>query len=152
MQNFTNQLMPSRPSPANDGIYVFATLCKPDTRMPLIDVTEMGNWITPILESPDQYEGKVLEAMEGWYMWEQIAEVVSNITGKIVVYQQVPDELFKEWMPPVVKDDMQGMFVFYRDYGFYSKPLGQKSENNGRVKGKLSSLEEFCKKAEFTFP
>lgn len=152
MQNFTNQLMPPRPSSANDGTYVFATLCKPDTRIPLIDATEMGNWIAPILECPDQYEGKVLEAMEGWYTWEQIVEVVSNVTGKKIAYQQVPDELFKEWMPPAVKDDMQGMFVFYRDYGFYSKPPGQKSENSGGAKGKLSSLEEFCKKAKFTFP
>ncbi|KAF7853621.1 uncharacterized protein EAF02_011926 [Botrytis sinoallii] len=49
MQNFTNQLMPPRPSPENDGTYVFATLCKPDTRMPLIDATEMGNWIALFL-------------------------------------------------------------------------------------------------------
>ncbi|KAM0126708.1 hypothetical protein ACHAO1_009940 [Botrytis cinerea] len=152
MQNFTNQLMPPRPSPANDGSYVFASLCNPDTRMPLIDATEMGKWIAPILESPDEYEGKVLEAMEGWYTWKEIAEIVSSVTGKRVAYQQVSDELFKEWMPPLVKDDMQGMFVFYRNYGFYSKPPGQKSEDSGKAKGKLSSLEEFCKKAEFTFP
>ncbi|KAK6599007.1 NmrA family transcriptional regulator [Botrytis cinerea] len=152
MQNFTNQLMPPRPSPANDGSYVFASLCNPDTRMPLIDATEMGKWIAPILESPDEYEGKVLEAMEGWYTWKEIAEIVSSVTGKRVAYQQVSDELFKEWMPPLVKDDMQGMFVFYRNYGFYSKPPGQKSEDSGKAKGKLRSLEEFCKKAEFTFP
>ncbi|KAH7381038.1 hypothetical protein BKA64DRAFT_584655 [Cadophora sp. MPI-SDFR-AT-0126] len=152
MQNFTNQLMPPRPSPANDGTYVFATLCKPDTQVPLIDASNVGSWVAAILEEPEKFEGKTLAAAQGLYTWTEIAEIVSQATGKTVNYQQVPDDVFRSWMPEGVKDDLTAMYQLYRDYGYYGKSTKEDVEFGiKQAKGHLTNLEEFSKSEKINF-
>jgi len=152
MQNFTAGPMAPMPSPANDGTYLFATLCKPDTRVPLVDVTEVGHWVAAILEEPETLEGKTLAVTQGFYTWTEIAEIVSNATGKTIRYNQVPDEVFKSWMPEGMKNDMTAMYQLYRDYGYYGKSEKEDVEFGlKQARGKLTSLEVFAKRENINF-
>ncbi|KAH8589149.1 hypothetical protein B0O99DRAFT_637359, partial [Bisporella sp. PMI_857] len=152
MQNFTTELMPATPSPANDGTYVFATLCKNDTLLPLVDVTDVGKWVATILEEPDKYQGKVLAAAQGLYAWDEIAQIISKATGKTIKYQQVPDKVFREWMPEGMKDDLQAMYKSYRDYGYYGEAMKEDIDRDVKLaKGHLTSLEEFSKRGNLKF-
>ncbi|KAG4431552.1 hypothetical protein IFR05_012965 [Cadophora sp. M221] len=152
MQNFTTRLMPPMPSPAKDGTYVFATLCNPDTQVPLIDASNVGSWIAAILEEPERFEGKTLAVAQGIYTWTEIAEIVSKATGKTITYQQVPDDVFRSWMPEGVKDDLTAMYQAYRDYGYYGESTKEDVEFGLRqAKGQLTTLEAFSKREKINF-
>jgi uncharacterized protein YbjT (DUF2867 family) len=149
MQNyFTNQT--PRPSPANDGTYVLANPCKPDTTVALIDITETGAWIAPILADPDAFAGKFIAAAQGLYTMEEVAAVMTKVAGKTVRHVQVPDEVFKGFLPEAMRDQLFEMYVLFRDYGYFGPRTKELVEQSGKeVKGKLSTLEEFLRKSEF---
>ncbi len=152
MQNFTTQLMPPMPSPSNDGTYVFATLCHPDTALPMVDPADVGKWVAAILEEPDVFEGKVLAAAEGMYTWTEVAQIISKATGKTITYQQVPDDVFRAWMPEGMKDDLTAMYQSYRDFGYYGKTTKQDFEyGRKQARGHPNTLEEYATKANFNF-
>lgn len=150
MQNFSGIHMAPQPSPANDGSYIVSNLCDASTKFPLIDITDMGKLVGTVLADPDKYAGKRLAAAERCYTWEEIARVLSSVTGKTVVYQKVPDDAFKGSIPEVMRDQVFEMWVFYRDYGYYGANMEEEIEWAARqARGKLTSLEEFLKKVEF---
>jgi uncharacterized protein YbjT (DUF2867 family) len=150
MQNFTTHSAP-RPSPKGDGSYVIANVLNPDTKVPLIDITDTGKWVGAILAEPEKYAGKFLAAAEGLYTWPEACEVISKVTGKTVVYQQLPDEVFKGFLPPGMSDALLEMWVLNRDYGYYG------SEMEAEVKwakeqavGELTGLEEWLRREKFS--
>lgn len=146
MQNFTSTMAP-RPSPAGDGSYVLANLLRPDTRQPLIDITDSGAWVAAILADPEKYAGRFLAAAEKMYSQVEIAEVLSRVSGKTVRHVQVEDEVYKGFLPAAVRDMLFDMYLFIRDYGYF----GARTEEDvqwakEQSRGRLTSLEECLKK------
>ncbi|KAK7186660.1 hypothetical protein DPSP01_001018 [Paraphaeosphaeria sporulosa] len=146
MQNFTSTMAP-RPNPAGDGTYVLANLLRPESRQPLIDITDAGAWVSAILADPDKYEGKFFAAAERMYSQAEIVEVLSRVSGKTVRHVQVEDEVYKGFLPEAVRDMLFDMYLWIRDYGYY----GEGTENDvqwarEQAKGRLTSLEEFLRK------
>jgi uncharacterized protein YbjT (DUF2867 family) len=149
MQNFTTHMVP-RPSPANDGTYVLANLCKGDTKLPWIDITDTGKWIAAILADPDKYEGKMLSAAYGLISFDECAAIISKHTGKTVTFQQLPDEVFKGFLPENFRDQVMDMHLLFRDYGYFGANMESDVEwTRKQAKGKLTSLEEFFKKTDY---
>lgn len=150
MQNLQSSMKP-RPSPSGDGTYVIANLCKPDTLVPFIDITDTGKWVAAILAEPDKYEGKFFAAAERLYTWTETVEILSKHTGKTVKHQQVPDEVFKGFLPEGVQQQYLEMYQLLRDYGYYGKNMKEDVEWAAKqARGKLTSLEEFLKKENYT--
>jgi uncharacterized protein YbjT (DUF2867 family) len=150
MQNLTDYRMQPRPSPANDGTYVMANLFYPETKVPFIDISETGKWIAPVLAEPDKYNGAYFAAAEGFYTFPQIADIMSDVTGKKVVFQHVPDEVYKGFIPEGVRDMVGGMYVFIRDYGYFGE--GEEKDvqwAKEQVRGKLTGVEEFLRRVEY---
>ncbi|KAF2186752.1 NAD(P)-binding protein [Zopfia rhizophila CBS 207.26] len=146
MQNFFDQMAP-QPAPANDGTYVVANLCSSDTQLPLIDVTDTGKWVGAILAEPEKYEGKFLAAAERLYSFKEITEIMSRVSGKTVVYQQVPDEVFKGWLPEAFREQLSEMMVHIREYGYYGPKMKEEVEWAAKqARGELTTLGEFLKK------
>jgi uncharacterized protein YbjT (DUF2867 family) len=150
MQNFATHSKP-RPSQQGDGTYVIANILNPTTRVPLIDITDSGKWIAPILSDPGKYEGKFFAAAEGMYTWPEACEIISKVTGKTVTYQQVPDEVYKGFLPPHMKDGLYDMWALFRDYGYYGndqEKLVQWAKE--QTEGGLTGLEECLKKEKYS--
>lgn len=149
MQNYLTMQAP-RPSPAGDGSYVLANICRPDTRVPLIDITDTGAWVGAILAEPDRYEGKFFAAAQGLYSMEEIAHIMSKVTGKTVRFQQMPDEVFKGLLPAPMRDMLFDMWLLFRDYGYYGESMEKDVEwAKAQAKGHLNDLEEFLTKTGF---
>ncbi|KAF2027749.1 NAD(P)-binding protein [Setomelanomma holmii] len=150
MQNFTSHLKP-RPSPANDGTYVMASIIKPDTKLPLTDITDTGKWTGAILAEPEKYEGKFFAAAEGLYTLSEACEIMSKVLGKTIKYQQLPDEVFKGFLPPGLKEQLYEMWVLSRDYGYYGPDMkelvGWAKE---QAKGHLTTLEEWLVREKYS--
>ncbi|KAH6616898.1 hypothetical protein C7974DRAFT_442791, partial [Boeremia exigua] len=150
MQNFMSHRMPPRLSSANDGTYVLANLCKGNTLMPLIDATNSGKWVGAILAKSDEYEGKYFAAAQGLYTWDEIAQIISNVTMKTVEFQHVPDDVFRDWMPEGLRYDLHDMYTMFREHGYY----GKKTRENitwaaERARRSPMSLEEFLRRENF---
>lgn len=104
MQNFYTFQRP-RPSPAKDGTFVLTNNLHPtETFVPLIDITDTGAWISAILADPDKYEGEFIAAGQGLYSYQQIAKIISRVSGKTVRFHQMSDEMMKGVLPEDSKE------------------------------------------------
>jgi uncharacterized protein YbjT (DUF2867 family) len=140
-QNFHTDMAPQ---PDDNGNYSYFNVFHPDTPLPLIDITDTGKWIGAILADPERYQGHRFAASEGFYTMQEIAEITSNQTGKDVNYVQLPDEVFKGYLPPTFDQELLEMFILIRDYGYYG--TGQKDMVEWATKqaiGELTTLENF---------
>jgi len=140
MQNYYTH---SEPRPMGDGTYALMNILNPDTPLPLIDVkADTGKWVTAILAQPDEYAGKFFAAASQMATLQQVAETMSMVTGKKVVYKQIPDEQFKAAMPAGTQEMRLQMFQYGRDcYYFGPKQAEQVEWASKAVRGKLTTFE-----------
>ncbi|KAF1846322.1 NAD(P)-binding protein [Cucurbitaria berberidis CBS 394.84] len=150
MQNFHSRMKP-RPSYTGDGTYFVANIGNSDTKYPLIDITDTGKWIGAILASPEEYEGKFLAAAEGLYTMDEACAIIEKVTGKTVKYQQLPDEMFKGFLPEGMREPLYEMFVLQRDYGYYGETMEEQvAWAREQARSKLIGLEEFLRREKYT--
>jgi uncharacterized protein YbjT (DUF2867 family) len=150
MSNFHATMRP-RPSPSGDGTFVWANPFAPDTEIPLIDITDTGKFIAPILENPDAYDGKALYCATQCRSVTDIVEALSKAAGKTVKHQQVSDEVFKGWLPETMRDALSDMYAHVRDDLYFGPNQKQEVEDSvRRAKGKLTTFEEFLEKNPLT--
>jgi uncharacterized protein YbjT (DUF2867 family) len=143
MQNFQSVMAPR---PAGDGAWVIARHVSSQTKLPLIDtVGDTGKFIGAILADPDKYEGKVFCAATALYSLEEIAQIMSKMSGKSVTYKQIPEAEFRKGLPPWV-DMLIEMMLYQQDFGYYgpqSKELVTWAVENAR--GKVHTFEDYLR-------
>lgn len=143
MQNYHSIMKPRK---MEDGTYSIARHVSPKTQLPMIETTQdAGKFVAAILADPDKYEGKVFCAATKLYNMEQQAEILSKATGKKVVYQQIPDDVFKSFLPPgPISDGLMEMMSYQQDFGYYGadteKLVAWAVEN---ARGKVTTFEEY---------
>ncbi|CAO2649909.1 Nn.00g012010.m01.CDS01 [Neocucurbitaria sp. VM-36] len=150
MQNLYHFMKP-QPSRAGDGTFVLANVCKGETVVPFIDITETGKWVGAILGSPEKYEGKFFAAAEGLYSFDEVCAAVEKVTGKAVKYQQLPDDVFKGFLSEAMREQLYEMWVLSRDYGYYGEDMKEQvAWARDQAIGKLTGLEEFLRREKYT--
>jgi uncharacterized protein YbjT (DUF2867 family) len=138
------------PKPAGDGTYVLANVVSPQTLLPIIDIEDTFKFISPILANPDKYEGKFIPAAGGLYTFEQVAERFSQAYGKTVKYAQIPVETFKQYLPPLVGDELTEMFLFFQDFDYYGPNTREQVDwGKTQAQGHINSLEDVLKDKPF---
>lgn len=150
MQNFMTHFMRPMPSREGDGSFVLANCAYGHSRMPFIDITETGKWVGAILAQPDKYEGKTFAAASEILSMDEVVAIVSRVTGKTVKHQNIPDEVFKGFMPEGMQQQLYEMWAFQRDFGYYGAEMDKEvawAKENAR--GELTGLEAFLRKHNF---
>ncbi|KAJ4991170.1 hypothetical protein SVAN01_03298 [Stagonosporopsis vannaccii] len=150
MQNFMTHFMRPVPSRERDGTFVLANCAYGHSRMPFIDITETGKWVGAILAQPETYEGKTFAAASEILSMDEVAEIVSRVTGKTVKHQNVPDEVFKGFMPEGMRQQLYEMWAFQRDFGYYGPEMDREvawAKENAR--GEVTGLEAFLRKHNY---
>lgn len=151
MQNFQSHFYCPRPSPANDGSYVLIDILNAQSRLPFIDISDTGKWVGAILAEPDKYEGKFFAAAEGLYTPDEACAILEKVTGKKVVHQQVPDEVFKGFLPEPMREQLYEMWVLQREYGYYGEGMEEKVRwAREQARGEVTGLEAFFRKVGYT--
>ena len=145
MQNFASNMAPN---PAGDGTYAMANFVSPQTKLPCIDtVDDTGKYIGAILANPDEFEGKVLSASTDTWTFEEIAQVMSKASGRVVKYNQLPLEVWKGFLRPGSEGNLVGMFQWIEEFGYYGPETESKVKwTAGKARGKLTTLEEYFEK------
>ncbi|KAL4912432.1 hscarg dehydrogenase [Aspergillus aurantiobrunneus] len=142
MSNFHASMAPH---PMGEGVYALATPVPPETQLPLIDTLgDLGKWVAAILEDFGAYEGKVLCCATGLYSFSQIVETMSRLSGKQVVYKQVPEEVWKGFLPPLMRDHLADMLRYFHELGYYGPDTQERVQwSAAQAKGGLTTLEEY---------
>ena len=151
MQNFHGSSHGnSQPRPTEEpGVYRIAQIPANETRLPLLEVAaDTGKFIAPILAHPDKYEGKVFCGATKLYSYDEAAQAISNATGKKVIYQSLPSDVFRTFLPPDAAGPAVQMLEFFRDWGYFG-PQSQEQVNWSVAQvpqGSLTTFEDFLKK------
>jgi uncharacterized protein YbjT (DUF2867 family) len=141
MQNFITHVCPR---PNGDGTFAISNVIKPDTLVPLIDITDTGKWIGAILADPSKYEGKFFAAAAGLWTFTEACAIMSKVSGKTIKYQQVPDEIYKGFLPEGMRESLYEMWVLNRDYGYYGEGQeGMVQWAKSQAIGNVMGLEEW---------
>lgn len=142
MTNFKDTMAPRT---LGDGTYGFFNFVSPKTRMPLIDTAgDTGKWVAAILADFPSFEGKVLYCSTAVYTFQEIATAISEATGKTVLYKQVPEEMWRQFLPPTMKDHIAEMFHYIQDYGYYGDNTEEKIRwSTAQAHGALTTLNEY---------
>ncbi|KAL4994228.1 hypothetical protein BDV10DRAFT_9164 [Aspergillus recurvatus] len=149
MSNFHESMAPHpNPHSAKEGVYMLAMPVSPGTRLPLIDAYgDLGKWVAAILEDFDAYEGKILACATKLYTLTEAVEIMSQQSGKEVVYQQVPVDVWKGFLPPLMADHVAEMLQYFYEYGYYGEDTEAKVQwSAAQAKGRLTTLEEYIAK------
>ncbi|KAL8815630.1 MAG: hypothetical protein Q9191_008442 [Dirinaria sp. TL-2023a] len=142
-----------KPQQDENGILTLSNSWGKDTGVPLIDITDTGKYLAPILlsSSLDTYNGASFVAASGYYTQAQICDVWTTITGKKVRYLELqPEDEKFEGMPEEVKRVMKDAAGLMRGWGL-AGPNGPKDlewtlKQVESVGEKLTSLEAFVKR------
>lgn len=142
MQNFQHMMAPR---PIGDGTYVLTGVMTPETKLPLIDtVGDTGKYVGAILADLDKYEGKVMSAASELTSMTETAERMGKALGKMVVYKQLPVDVYKSFLPPRAADQLVEMFLYIQDYGYYGPKTKEAVEwTRQQARGELTSLERY---------
>ena len=144
MQNYHGIMAPQR---EGDGSYAIANIFKPDTEIPLIDVTDTGKWVGAILADPAKCSHKVLDAATRLYTMQEVVDTMTAVSGKKVVYKQIPDDVFKNFLPEAIREPYFQMLQYLRDHGYYgSNQRELTSWAAEQARGKLTTLQEYLHK------
>ncbi|KAJ5805264.1 hypothetical protein N7474_011151 [Penicillium riverlandense] len=143
MQNFSTIM---KPHPVGDGTYALSNIIAPTAKLPLINIEETGKYVAAILANPDSFEGKVIAGATRLYTMEEIAHLMSKSSGKKVVYNQLPEAVFRNFLPPNAADYLVHMLLYIQDFGYYgseTEDLVAWSAVNAR--GELTTLDNYFK-------
>lgn len=144
MQNFIGGMSPR---PAGDGTYALTNIVTPDTTWSMIDITDTGKYVAAILAEPENFEGKILSAATKLYTTNELVKIISDVTGKTVKYNQIPPDVFKEFLPPAAAENLAEMLLYIQDFGYFGPDTREKVDWTAKMaKGKLTTFEEFISK------
>lgn len=121
----------------------------PDTLLPLIDISDTGKYVAPILLEPEKYHHKNFTAATAFYSLQQIVETWSQVTGRLVTFVPKPAGSVSAGMTPEMIKVQEESAGLIRDYQYYG-PTGPKDLEwtLAQIKEPLTTWEEFVKKNE----
>lgn len=136
-----------RPRPVGDGVYF--NFVSPGTEFKVaLDHTRRetrAKCIAAILADFDNYEGKVLCAATALHTFTELVDCMSRTSKKSVVCRQIPEETWRGFLPPTMKNYIAKMMQFFQDYGYYGMDTEEKVKWSAeQARGKLATtLDEF---------
>ncbi|KAH8699026.1 hypothetical protein BGW36DRAFT_294740 [Talaromyces proteolyticus] len=112
-----NNLGRSKPQFVSPGKYTWWWInLDPDTRIPLMDMRDVGKFISPALLDPELYDKKRLTCATRYYTLQEIADTWTKVTGKNVrLTQSAPSA----WPVALQKrlQEMRGLYSVYAYFG-----------------------------------
>ncbi|GMF75593.1 unnamed protein product [Aspergillus oryzae] len=145
MQNLTTMMAPRL---GLDGTYSVASVLDPDTKVPLIDAAnDSGMYVAALLGGEEGVGGATLYAATRLYSFSEIVGIISAVSGKVVRYVRLPDEVYAGLMKSEQGGRVVSMMRFFEEVGYFGPGTGDLVEQTrSMVKGRLTTFEEFAEK------
>ncbi|KAH8698471.1 NmrA-like family-domain-containing protein [Talaromyces proteolyticus] len=141
MQNVWNDLAP-KPKKISDQKVLFPFAFTPETRIPLIDISDIGKYLAPALRDPLKYNGCQLTASTAFYTAQEQVETWSEVSGKQVVLPSISEIPLLTDDP--IKQKVSQAPTMLSEWSYYG-PTGQKDLEwtLEQVDEKLTTWREF---------
>lgn len=148
MQNLATVMVPRR---QEDGSFAIVGVNDPRTKIPLIDSAgDSGAYLVPFLEDPGGCNGKTIYASSVLCSFDEMAGIISKVSGEDVKYVQIPKTVYQGFMGEELGGRMVAMMSFFDGPGYYGEGTAEKvAEAVDLVKksgGRLTSFEAFAEK------
>jgi uncharacterized protein YbjT (DUF2867 family) len=152
MQNFATVMKPI-PSPSNDGSYLIARPVAPSTKLPLLDIGgDTGMFVAALLMDPAKFEGRTICGASALYSMDEQATIIGEATGKVVRYQQVPQDIYRSYLPPNVADELTEMLLYQEEFGYYGAETERLVEESvDDAIGQPISFQQFLQQNPMSF-
>ncbi|KAL1916178.1 uncharacterized protein VTP21DRAFT_6182 [Calcarisporiella thermophila] len=148
---YENNLGSLGPQKQEDGSYVFKSMFRPTTKVPMVSASmDIGPVVVQILANREQYLGKTLDVTSEAYTIPEVTEIMAKVAGHPIKYQYVsPQELPKEIPFLASNEDLREMFEYINDFGLFS---GANIKESRIVGIKYLTFEEFLRKINWKLP
>ncbi|KID64665.1 NAD(P)-binding domain protein, partial [Metarhizium hybridum] len=83
MQNVWNTMLPQMKLDS-DGQVIYPFAWPPEMPVPLIDITDTGKYLAPVLRDPAKYHGQRITAATAYYSAQSIVDTWTKVSGKPV--------------------------------------------------------------------
>lgn len=115
----------------------------------MIDITDTGKYIAPILFDPAKYTGKRFTCATVFHTPLQLVEGWTKVTGKQVSYSSMDYDASVGSITPEMRAELKKSTGLMDDYSYYG-PTGKKDLEwtHAQVKDKLTTWEEFVQANE----
>lgn len=102
-------------------------------------------YVGAMLEKPDAYDGKYVAAAGGVYSFQEVADILSRVSGKKVGIRQIPEDGWKAHMPEVMQEEMADMMTLFQDYRYYGKETDELVKEGRKGVSDVTTFEDFVK-------
>ncbi|OBT45176.1 hypothetical protein VE00_04284 [Pseudogymnoascus sp. WSF 3629] len=144
-----NHIAYMRPQPKGDGTYVLSQPLSPTAQIPMIDITDTGKYIAPILLDPAKYNGTRFTYATVFHTPLQLVEGWTKVTGKQVSYSLIDADASVGGFTPEMRAELKKSAGLMDDYSYYGSTGKEDLEwTLAQVKDKLTTWEEFVQANE----
>ncbi|KAL7751492.1 hypothetical protein RI367_002953 [Sorochytrium milnesiophthora] len=111
-----------RPQKSADGShYELSSLIRGDVPVPFLDTAQdTGVIVAAMLEHRDQVLGKRVYGVSEYITHNQLAKVVSEVTGKPVVFKHTPVPYAALEGMQLMQREVSEMFMWFDEFGYYN--------------------------------
>ncbi|TVY28036.1 NmrA-like family domain-containing protein [Lachnellula hyalina] len=121
MQNHISYM---RPKLQDNGSVVLSQTWSPTALLPMIDITDTGKFVAPILLDPAKYSGKSFTCATFFYTPLELVGVWTKITGKKVTYAQVGADQARGNLTAEMQRKLKKSVGLIDDYSYFG-PTGR---------------------------
>jgi len=109
MENFNTFSKPEE----SEGKLVLTMAMKPDTKLQMIAVDDIGALAAIIFNDPEKYIGKEIEIAGDELTIPKVAEIYKKVTGKETVFNELPMDVLRS-----NSEEFANMFQWFIDKGY----------------------------------
>jgi hypothetical protein len=121
-----NELTKDKKKKVEDGTIVLSQTWSPTAQIPMIDITDTGKFIAPILLNFPSVAGKSFTCATAYYTPLELCSTWSKVTGRAVTYRQVESAIANENLTDEMKDGLKGKDRVTEVEFSYFGPTGRK--------------------------
>lgn len=103
----------------DDGTAVFSQTWLIAAAVPMIDITDTGKFVTPILLHPEKYNGKNFTCATAFYTPTQLVEGWAKVSGMKVVYEQIDPEKKQGTLTDEMHEQLKKSMGLINDWGYF---------------------------------
>ncbi|KAH8152588.1 uncharacterized protein LAJ45_03429 [Morchella importuna] len=132
-----------------DGKKTLAFTFPGDTEVPLFEASaDTGKFIAAILSSDyAKPRGKQVLGASGWFTPNEIITTFEEVTGQPAKYVQLPEEVFRGFLPEAFATEMLENFALIRDYQYYGPNAKESLEESLKILNQPpTSFKEFVQR------
>jgi hypothetical protein len=112
--------------------------------------SDYGKYVVGVFEAGSKADSVYVNAVSTWTTPKEVVKALSEVSGKDVVFNKVPAEVFAGFLPEAVRQELLETMLLIGDYNYYGPGTKEKQQESDKwllPGAKTLSFEEWAKSA-----